>query len=121
MIIDCRSKDRTSVEVQQAIIALSNLSRSLRGIDVPFVLELTKTPTGTKLVLETFREELTSTETVEPEVETTEPKIVLTRSRVRKPREVKTEEPAPHVDTETTEPKPEPASTDTTGVLPANG
>lgn len=112
MIIDCRSKDRTSVEVQQAIIALSNLSRSLRGLEVPFVLELTKTATGTKLVLETFREELASAETAEPKTDVVILKTPTKRSRVRKSQEVATEEPAPHVDTETNE--PEPASTDAT-------
>lgn len=57
MIVKFVGNESTSIELQQGLIALSNFARGLRGGNTPFVLELTKDDTGTKLTVQTFRNE----------------------------------------------------------------
>jgi hypothetical protein len=56
MIVKFVGNESTSIELQQGLIALSNFARGLRGGNTPFVLELTKDDTGTKLTVQTFRD-----------------------------------------------------------------
>lgn len=57
MIVKFTGSEATSAELQEGLIALSNFTRGLRGGNTPFVLELTKDDTGTKLVVQTFRDQ----------------------------------------------------------------
>lgn len=88
MIVKFIGPEATSTELQEGLIALSNFARGLRGGNTPFVLELTKDDTGTKLVVQTFRD-VDPSSTEQP----VEPTPVASRARVpRSRREKKNEE-----------------------------
>jgi hypothetical protein len=115
MIVKFVGNESTSIELQQGLIALSNFARGLRGGNTPFVLELTKDDTGTKLVVQTFRD-------VDPSSagEPTEPTPTTSRARVpRSRREIKSEEVINEPSSEPASVEPVPEPTTDAGLLPS--